>query len=110
MTKISNLKVEKIKEYVTKEELKKHLANLTSEDFNSRKSCVVNIDGVETKVSPLDSYMLDYIPEEVHNPIYKKYGYLVDFIETILSQNVLEEVYDYKIETFNDHIVVSVTR
>lgn len=103
--------VERINNNVTKEELKKHLESLVSDNMKGKDEKFLNtviIDNVESRLSVLDTYMLDFNEKELNNSAYKKQGYLTDFISGIFNDNCLDEEYNYKITQLENYIEVEV--
>lgn len=102
------LKVEIINENITPEDLKNKLMNLTSDTFNGKAGEKyfndVFIGDKIFKFSGLDTYMIDFNPDECDCP---RINYIADFIETIFFDNSHYENYTYDIAKNDNELIVA---
>lgn len=104
------LNVEIIGEDISCEELKSKLSNLTSDKFNGKAGKEyfndVFIGNKMFKLSGLDTYMIDFNPDEC---ACSRLNYIADFIKTIFFDNTLDEIFDYNIVKKDNQLFVSTT-
>lgn len=104
------LNTEVIGEDISYEELKLKLSNLTSDKFNGKAGKKyfndVFIGNKMFKLSGLDTYMIDFNPDECDC---SRLNYIADFIEGIFFDNILDEKLNYNIVKDDNKLFVSTT-